>query len=366
MLAIAAGVSAQENWGPPRHLFPESWWEYYGYGLHSPSITPNDSMIFFTYWNFDSTGIAFSRRADTSWTAPEYVPTGMIQGWASSYFDAADSALYFSTDDSTNYVEIFVTRLLDGQWTPRENIGAPVNTQADESCPSLTADGSRLYFIRGETIMYSDRVGGQFQEPMALPELINSSHTEGYPRISPDGNRLYFNRRIGDYFDFAFLYVSYFNGQWQEPIRLNENINPERRIQGCETIPPGSFAPAFSLDGSKMYFSFLTPVPPWCDPGYVIMVSDLIVGVEENAPELRDAITLAAYPNPFNGATTITVDGAGVEKLEIYDIAGREVEALRVENGRVVWEPEGLGSEVYFARTAGGKSSGGIKLIYLK
>jgi hypothetical protein len=74
---------------------------------------------------------------------------------------------------------------------------------------------------------------------------------------------------------------------------------------------------------------------------------------------------LRAYPNPFNSTTTLTIEGGEDAQIEIYDLAGRRVAALRTENGRAVWVQRGLGSGVYFARVGGGATIA-IKLVYLK
>lgn len=44
--------------------------------------------------------------------------------------------------------DLWVSRLRDGRWTPARNLGAPVNSAADEYHPTFSPDGRDLYFVR--------------------------------------------------------------------------------------------------------------------------------------------------------------------------------------------------------------------------
>jgi hypothetical protein len=56
-----------------------------------------------------------------------------------------------------------------------------------------------------------------------------------------------------------------------------------------------------------------------------------LTALAETAPIKPSAIEISAYPNPFNSAVTIAVDGVGDGSpvpfdVEIYDVNGRMVE----------------------------------------
>lgn len=81
------------------------------------------------------------------------------------------------------------------------------------------------------------------------------------------------------------------------------------------------------------------------------------------------------FPNPFNGSTTITYElaTAGLIRLTVYDVLGREVARLvhRNQNAgfhRIVFEPSAhaLSSGVYFARLEFGARSITRKMAYVK
>jgi hypothetical protein len=136
--------------------------------------------------------------------------------------------------------------------------------------------------------------------------------------------------------------------------------------QGGVTVSPVDVDGDLDLDlfisasmGLQLYLNPLNPMDAINDESY----------------PSPDRITLSCYPNPFNAATTITVNGTAATEIAVYDIAGRRVALLQTEGGRTVWEARELGSGVYFARAVGLESGKGqmgtstayaIKLIYLK
>lgn len=63
--------------------------------------------------------------------------------------------------------DLYVSRLVRGEWRAAENLGPAVNTAADEYHPTLSRDGRRLYFVRR-----SSRPGDFFTLPTAaVPAL---------------------------------------------------------------------------------------------------------------------------------------------------------------------------------------------------
>jgi len=95
---------------------------------------------------------------------------------------------------------------------------------------------------------------------------------------------------------------------------------------------------------------------------------------EEYAPIAPAAFSLqGAYPNPFNPTTTIsyTLANAGVVKLSVFDVTGREVASL--VNGyreagaqSVTFDAANLTSGVYMYRLSFGDLTSTGKMVLLK
>jgi hypothetical protein len=104
-----------------------------------------------------------------------------------------------------------------------------INTPAVDGCVSLSRDGLHLFFNsnRGgnQDIYVASRegMGLGFGPPVRLPAPVNTTADEFCP-TSDHGNRLYFSRnRVGDPGD---LYVSHEGPEgWSEPESLGDNIN---------------------------------------------------------------------------------------------------------------------------------------------
>jgi hypothetical protein len=103
-------------------------------------------------------------------------------------------------------------------------------------------------------------------------------------------------------------------------------------------------------------------------------LTEMITGVENKQIILPTSFSLQQnYPNPFNPTTTInySIPKSGFVTIKVYDILGREVEALVNENRSVgnysiQFNASKLVSGVYFYRMQAGDFIQTKKLILLK
>ncbi len=119
--------------------------------------------------------------------------------------------------------------------------------------PSLSHDGTRIYFSakneKGDNdLFYADKDNGKWTEPVNMGESINSSANETYPSVSADGLSIYFirpqNGAKDDRCGTIFTSTRTPYGEWSEAVALVEPLN-----LGCET------APYIAPDNKTLYLS---------------------------------------------------------------------------------------------------------------
>src|SRR6478609_903991 len=152
-----------------------------------------------------------------------------------------------------------------------------INASADSldliGGPSLSFDGNMLYFFRSvwatdalgakranEEIFYSKRQKDGWSEPTTLGKPINTDGYEGFPSISADGSTLYFVRqntegprdrdlkKLGQFCTCIYRSLKKVDGSWGKPEKLGWPIN-----QDCEK------APRIMADGRTLIFSSNRP-----------------------------------------------------------------------------------------------------------
>lgn len=143
-----------------------------------------------------------------------------------------------------------------------QNLGAPVNTEADEFGPSLTADGKTMVFNsrRGgeqyQNLYIAQFADGRWSEPAPL-SVLNSPFNDETPFITPDGAMIFF--------------ASDRDGSLEMPadaqgrIRVSFDIYWSRRTPSGWSAPaplPGGVntaaherAPALDLRNGRFFFS---------------------------------------------------------------------------------------------------------------
>jgi Tol biopolymer transport system component len=95
--------------------------------------------------------------------------------------------------------DIYVSRLVDGRYQAPENLGAPLNSDGDETQPYIAPDESYVVFGRPGDVGSLDLwvtfrdAGSQWTEPVNLGPTVNSPAPDICPIVSPNGRYLFFN-----------------------------------------------------------------------------------------------------------------------------------------------------------------------------
>jgi hypothetical protein len=132
-----------------------------------------------------------------------------------------------------------------------------------------------------------------------------------------------------------------------------------------EELTHGASAPWLSYDRGRLHMVWSDRRPPVYDQDIYYKRFDPEPDAIEHDILIPESLSLSAYPNPFNSATTITLTGAEQAEIGIYDITGRLIATLHANGGQALWDASAYSSGLYFARGAGEKA-GMIKLVLLK
>lgn len=158
--------------------------------------------------------------------------------------------------------DIYVSHKKHGDWTELKNLGPQINGKYSwESQPSISADGTRLYFssIRPSNIGwdYSNNQtadiyvsekdkNGVWKKAKNIGPAINTSGNEKSPFLHTDSRTLYFSSDglpgLGGY---DIYYAKESDKGWETPINIGYPINKESDDQGFFV----------STNGKKAYFS---------------------------------------------------------------------------------------------------------------
>jgi len=226
-----------------------------------PAFTPDGRTLYFVRSNpeFTQWTIYISHHADGRWSVPKVAPFSGKHRDADPFVAADGQHLYFISDrpvDGTpkKDLDIWVMdRTKDGDWGEPRNLGAPVNTTADEWFPSVAADGT-LYFGssrpggHGKTDLYrARRVADKYAQPENLGPNVNSAADEFEGCIAPDQSYIVF-MALGrpDSLGGGDLYISYQkDGRWTPA----KNLGPKINGPGLE------IGPSLSPDGKYFFYS---------------------------------------------------------------------------------------------------------------
>ncbi|MBI5648255.1 MAG: PD40 domain-containing protein [Ignavibacteriae bacterium] len=123
-----------------------------------------------------------------------------------------------------------------GMITGVHNPGAPLNSQEWDSHPSLTADGTKLYFAserhggHGGSDIWMAKKGsdGAWSAPVNLGEPVNTPGDEKAPRISAVGDTLFFSSDyLPGYGGFDIFLTRSARGVWSTPLNLGRPFNSD-------------------------------------------------------------------------------------------------------------------------------------------
>jgi len=247
----------------------------------------------------------------TAWSAP--ISVELIPGTHSNFNTVSTEGCPFGSPDGRTFfmasnrpgglggLDIWVsTRNAAGGWDEPVNVGAPVNSSADDFCPTMTRDGHLFYFVSrraggcglGDIYVTRLRDGHGFDEPELLPcddtapyDAVNSPFDEFSPFPVEErgtGPALYFSSfRPGGYASEAAgaspdsdIYWSISHGGVFGAVALVDGVNstaddgqPNVGRDGLELFFYSTRVDASAQGSADLYASTRsTPFGPWGTP----------------------------------------------------------------------------------------------------
>lgn len=167
-------------------------------------------------------------------------------------------------DSAVKDFDIWKTEKVNGIWQAPKNLGAVVNTEADEFYPSVSSN-STIYFTaqykhsKGkEDIWMSKLVNGNYTQPESVSDSVNSEKYEFNAYVTPDESAIIFTScGRADDLGGCDLYISKkdVNGNWTKAKNVGPDIN-STALDYCPFISFDKKFFVFTSNRSKLQKSY--------------------------------------------------------------------------------------------------------------
>jgi|GEM_PF-1768468 len=327
--------SGWSEWGEPVNLGPNvngTGFDYY------PSISSDETTLYYTSASrpggYGEDDIWISTWTGSEWGMPVNAGPNVNWEWVdiSPSISSDGTRLYFVSWGRVGgygLYDIWASTWEDTMWGPAVNVGPNVNTAYIEWSVNISSDLDRLYFASDRPgslgdldiwVSEWDTANSEWGIAQNLGPTINTFDREYCPSISSNGAELYFARWGG-----GLGYVDIWVSQWEDTAwgigaNLGAPVNTSTWDNG----------PSISFDGKRLYFASGrdTTHPPAVQD---IWVSEWLEGVQEHVTSpVEQSCHLRNFPNPFFSSTEIEYElvRLGYVTLEVYDATGRLVRVL--------------------------------------
>ncbi len=275
-LAVATVLATTSCTSRETSRFPELRGDYLGQALPGPepqlfapglittglytrdvAVTPDGDEIYFSVAVPGASAIMVARREGGIWGEPRVAPFSGVWRDFEPFVAADGRRLLFLSNrpprgedprPGWGHQNIWQVRRQDEGWGEPELLPGPVNTDAPEFYPSLTADGA-LYFTRGlgdlkAKILRSRWVDGALAEPEELGPQVNAGESQYNAFISPGEDLLLFAAAgRADSRGGSDCYVSFRSpdDRWTGPVNLGDLVNDAGDCDAATLSPDGRF-----------------------------------------------------------------------------------------------------------------------------
>lgn len=205
------------------------------------------------------------RRADAGMKAmanplnirPEKL-TATINARQKQYFPvltADGNTLIFTAITRNEDEDLYLSRKVNGAWESPVSIASNINTPNNEGTCSISADGKIMVFTSCEgrrsfgscDLFITRREGDSWTEPENMGPFVNSPYWDSQPSLSPDGSRLFFSsdRPYGVGKKDLWMSTMDEEGKWSRAVNLGSGIN----------TPENEVSPFVHANGTSLFYS---------------------------------------------------------------------------------------------------------------
>lgn len=173
-----------------------------------PALSPDGGRLYFVSTrptpngNSGRTSLWYVDRVDDRWSEPHWISAAGTEGHSGSPTVDRDGTLcFFSDRGQPAHNRIFCATALKGEWTSPAPLDSSINAVPSDTSPWLSPDGNTLLFYSergggaGRADLYvSERQNATWSAPRNLGPNVNTDSSEYNPSLSPDGSTLFFGR----------------------------------------------------------------------------------------------------------------------------------------------------------------------------
>ncbi|WP_299525772.1 hypothetical protein [Winogradskyella sp.] len=247
------------------------------------SFSPDGQTIYYTVTaqKLGVTGIAFQKFEKATFGSPEFVPFVSSDIPVTDVQISPDGNLmlfssfkdYEGKPEGFNF-NIWTSELKNGQWQEPKPLGFPVSSSGNEFYPVMT-NNKNLYFSsdkEGNSDIYLSRfLDGEYQEPVRLPDNINSKKREADAFVANDESFMIFVRvDEPEGYGKSDLYISFKKNQteWSDPINMGKDVN-SNEIDGSPYVTSdkayliftsGRITKGIKKSAAKSYKNFISTI----------------------------------------------------------------------------------------------------------
>lgn len=209
------------------------------------AISPQGNQLIYTLADYKQNKrcLVVLNKENGNWKYPEILKISGKYQDIEPFYSNNGNRLYFASnrpiynDKTRDDYNIWFSDRINGDWSEPVALDSIINTKSDEFFPSLSNKGNlfftttRDYGMGREDIFMSELIDGKFQSPQPLPVEINSGLFEFNACISPEEDLIIFSS-FGrpDGFGGGDLYISRKDkeGKWTQSKNLGGQINSDK------------------------------------------------------------------------------------------------------------------------------------------